>query len=226
MTSRRPPVRGAREAVTLPGFREESGEHGHAQPGRDRAGGPDLGTRVAPARATRAVDHLPVHPSTRIVLDPATSWAATGATVADDLHALTDIRPTVVFGPEAATTAGDLYLTLGSADTSLGDEGYRMEVGGVLKIRARAVAGAFHGTRGVLRLLRRSGTITGDAARDLTAGDEPVPHPTPWWENLVRDRGYGRLNGLTPMVCGRGLTDAEIAVLVGRDDRHPVPLTP
>ena len=45
-------------------------------------------------------------------------------------------------------------------------EGYRLEVGPVLRIEARTAAGAFYGTRSVVRALRRKPSIPAGTARD------------------------------------------------------------
>ena len=49
----------------------------------------------------------------------------------------------------ARARPGDIELALGSRDRRLGREGYRLEVGAVLRIEARTAAGAFYGTRSV-----------------------------------------------------------------------------
>jgi hexosaminidase len=61
---------------------------------------------------------------------------------------------------------GDIALRLGARDRRLGSEGYRLEVGPVLRIDARTRAGLFYGSRSVLQLLRRRDTIPAGRARD------------------------------------------------------------
>jgi hexosaminidase len=67
--------------------------------------------------------------------------------------------------PGGAPVAGDVELRLGSRDRQLGREGYRLDVGGSVRIEARTRAGLFYGTRTLLQLLRR-GTIPAGSARD------------------------------------------------------------
>jgi len=168
--------------------------------------------------------------TTRVVLDPAYQWDTTGAVVADDLQALTGMRPAVVSGTESSTVTADLYLTLGSPDTALGQEGYRLEVGPAVKIRARTTAGAFYGTRSVLQLLRQSSTIPGGVARDgptyaergILVDTAPRKFSQLWWRNLIRDLSYLKLNSLVVWLNGLGLSDAEIADISTLSARYHV----
>ncbi len=66
----------------------------------------------------------------------------------------------------AVAQPGDIELALGAPDRKLGREGYRLEVGSVLRIEARTAAGAFYGTRSVVQLLRRKRSIPAGTARD------------------------------------------------------------
>jgi hexosaminidase len=66
----------------------------------------------------------------------------------------------------AVALPGDIELTLGSRDRRLGPEGYRLDVGAVLRIEARTPAGVFYGTQSVLQLLRRGPRIPAGRARD------------------------------------------------------------
>jgi hexosaminidase len=104
-------------------------------------------------------------PGSRIVLNSSHAAAlATSASVfADDLYQMTGTSVAVVAGTPAT---GDIYLTLGSADTALGDEGYRLTIGASVRIESRADPGAFNGTRTVLRLLKQGSTIAAGTARD------------------------------------------------------------
>ncbi|WP_165960720.1 glycoside hydrolase family 20 zincin-like fold domain-containing protein [Actinocrispum wychmicini] len=175
-------------------------------------------------------------PSSRVVLDPAFSanWADTGTTVADDLQALTRVRPAVVSATGSAAVAGDIYLTLGSSDADLGEEGYRLEVGPVIRISARTVTGAFYGTRSVLQLLRRTNTVPGGVARDWPSFPEralmidtvPRMYTRTWWENLMRDMAYTKMNDLTFMVYGTGVSDSQIAEIIAFAKRYHINVTP
>jgi hexosaminidase len=75
-----------------------------------------------------------------------------------------DLKRPVVTGE--AARPGDIELTLGSPDPRLGREGYRLDVGATLRIEAPTTAGAFHGTRTVLQLLRRDRALPAGTARD------------------------------------------------------------
>jgi hexosaminidase len=61
---------------------------------------------------------------------------------------------------------GDIEVAQGAPDRKLGSEGYRLDVGRVLRIEAPTATGAFYGTRSVVQLLSRSGRIPAGTARD------------------------------------------------------------
>src|SRR3954451_21055423 len=82
----------------------------------------------------------------RIVVDVAYASALTAdaQTFAGDLAlAMNTQAPAVVAGDLSAATPGDVLISLGSADGSLGAEGYSLAVGPVLQLSAREAAGAF-----------------------------------------------------------------------------------
>ena len=49
--------------------------------------------------------------------------------------------------------SGDLFLTLNAADPHIGDEGYVLDVGDTVTLRANTTQGIFYGTRTVLQIL-------------------------------------------------------------------------
>jgi hexosaminidase len=61
---------------------------------------------------------------------------------------------------------GNIFITLNNDEKSLGDEGYIMEVSGILTIKANKSIGCFWGTRTILQLLEQSTTIPRGIARD------------------------------------------------------------
>jgi hexosaminidase len=126
---------------------------------------------AAPAAATRpatipalrdwrpATGSYVLRDSARIVV-PAGGPLAEARLLAADLPR----RLPVVAG--SAPLPGDIEIALGAAGRRLGREGYRLEVGPVLRIEARTAAGAFYGTRSVVQLLRRRRSIPAGTARD------------------------------------------------------------
>jgi hexosaminidase len=102
----------------------------------------------------------------RIVLDAeyADELEATGQIFADDLEAVTGMALPVVTG--AAPGIADLYLSPGSTDAALGDEGYSLDISDRVAIRARTDAGVFYGTRTMLQLLGQGLTVAAGTARD------------------------------------------------------------
>ena len=99
---------------------------------------------------------------------------------------------------------GDIELVLGSRDRKLGREGYRLEVGAVLRIDARTAAGAFYGTRTVLQLLHRKRSIPAGTARDWPRYperglmlDNGRRYFSPrWLRARIRELAYLKLNQL------------------------------
>ena len=104
----------------------------------------------------------------------------------------------------AAPLPGDIELALGSRDRGLGREGYRLEVGPVLRIEARTAAGAFYGTRSVVQLLRRKRSIPAGTARDWPRYperglmlDNGRRYFSPrWLRARIRELAYLKLNQL------------------------------
>lgn len=66
--------------------------------------------------------------------------------------------------------AGDLFLTLNNSDAGLGNEGYLLQVGDGMTIRANTDAGVFYGTQTLLQILKLDAThsmIPHGTARDF-----------------------------------------------------------
>ncbi|MDJ0341718.1 family 20 glycosylhydrolase [Streptomyces sp. H10-C2] len=143
-------------------------------------------------------------PGSRVVTDSAYAAAldTTGQVFADDLTQLTGTAVTHATGAASSVLPGDLFLTLGSADTALGTEGYALTVAATVTIQARADAGAFYGSRSVLQLLKQSRTITAGTARDWPAKPERglmvdlgrKYFTLPWLRNQIKDLAYLKMN--------------------------------
>ncbi|MGH3711964.1 MAG: RICIN domain-containing protein [Micromonosporaceae bacterium] len=144
--------------------------------------------------------------ATRIVRSTAdaTALATTSQTFADDLKALTGYPITQVTGSAADLRAGDIFLSLGSADTALGTEGYALSVTDRITIAARDDRGAFYGTRTVLQLLKQGFSVPQGTARDWPLKperglmvDNGRKYFTPTWlRNHVKELAYLKLNYL------------------------------
>jgi hexosaminidase len=143
-----------------------------------------------------------LRPSSRIVLPLEGGPVDEARLFARDLELRTGRRPMVVAG--AAPRPGDLVMSLGSHDSGLGREGYRLVVGPVLRIEARAAAGAFYGTRTVLQMLRQHRRIRAGSARDRPRYperglmiDNGRRYYTPGWiRREIREMAYLKLNQL------------------------------
>ncbi len=122
-------------------------------------------------------------------------------TFADDAKELTGRRLPVVRG--GAVHTGDLLITLDAARSDLGAEGYDLTVGKTVAITAKTDAGAFYGTRTVLQLLKAE-TIPAGRVVDVPAYAERgvgvcaclINVSTAWFERLVKDAAYLKLNQL------------------------------
>ena len=92
----------------------------------------------------------------RIVIDKnyETQISETALTFKQDLDILLGLVLKIVVTPENNT--GDIFLTLECEDKKIGDEGYLLEIGDVLTIRANKSHGIFHATQTVLQLLKQT----------------------------------------------------------------------
>lgn len=107
-----------------------------------------------------------LHSGSRIVMDNAYAarLSSTSSVFADDIKQLTGFTLPVINA--TSPSAGDIFLSLGSADTKLGKEGYSMDITGYILIKAITDTGAFYGTRTILQLLKQNYTVAGGKARD------------------------------------------------------------
>ena len=126
---------------------------------------------VLPALRDWAPDHRAPFTwlaQTRVVA-PA-SLTSEARTFAEDLAFATNgAAPQVVSLTPADAVAGDIVLGLDANDAndaSLAEEGYQIEIGRILRIKARSARGAFWGTRTVLQRLRQSRTLSSGVVRD------------------------------------------------------------
>lgn len=142
--------------------------------------------------------------ATRIVLDTGSSPALQqiAETFAADIEALTGHPILVISG---SSRAGDIVLgTADRCDARLGNEGYGMQVGEALHIRAPQGAGVFYGTRSVLQLLAHDNSIPAGHALDWPRYPERAFYIdngrkffTPQWlEQHVREIAYLKFNQL------------------------------
>jgi hexosaminidase len=94
-----------------------------------------------------------LHVDSRIIVDSADAAVLdpTARVIRDDLATLTGARPVITDGSGA--TPGDVFLSLHTNDDRMGAEGYLLEIGGGVDIRARTPAGVFYGSRSLLQML-------------------------------------------------------------------------
>jgi hexosaminidase len=128
--------------------------------------------------------------------------ASTSQTFAEDLKSLTGNTITQLAGTAADLRAGDILLSLGSADTALGAEGYALSITDRITISARDDRGAFYGTRTILQLLKQGTSIPQGTARDWALKperglmvDNGRKYFTPQWlRDHVKELAYLKLN--------------------------------
>ncbi|HEY3005894.1 MAG TPA: RICIN domain-containing protein [Kribbellaceae bacterium] len=141
---------------------------------------------------------------TRIVRNTAdaTTLAGTSQVFADDLESLTGQTVAQATGTTSDLVAGDIFLSLGSADAALGTEGYALSVTDRITITARDDRGAFYGTRTVLQLLKQGTTVPQGSARDwplkpergLMVDDGRKFFTAQWLRDHVKELAYLKLN--------------------------------
>jgi hexosaminidase len=94
-----------------------------------------------------------LHPGSRIIVDAADAVALdpTARAIQDDLASLTGTQPAITQGSNPKP--GDVFLSLRTGDTGIGNEGYLLEIGAAVAIRAHTPAGIFYGSHSVLQML-------------------------------------------------------------------------
>ena len=94
-----------------------------------------------------------LHVGSRIMLDSAdaTVLDATARVIQDDLASVTGARAVLTEG--SAPTSGDVFLSLHTSDVGIGTEGYVLDIGAGVAIRAHTPAGVFYGSRSLLQML-------------------------------------------------------------------------
>lgn len=142
--------------------------------------------------------------ATRIVSSTAhaSALSSTSEVFADDLRALAGRTVARSTGTTADLQAGDIFLSLGSTDTKIGDEGYTLSVTDRITITARDDRGAFYGTRTVLQLLKQGSSIPRGTARDWSLKperglmvDNGRKYFTPGWlRDHVKELAYLKMN--------------------------------
>lgn len=124
------------------------------------------------------------------------------ATFADDLAAATGLKLPVVTGGEPRT--GDLVLRLDPGARELGAEGYELLVSDTVRITGATDDGLFLGTRTVLQMLRGQTALPRGRTIDVPQYPERgvgvcacyVHISMPWFERLMREMSYLKLNQL------------------------------
>ncbi|WP_432708980.1 family 20 glycosylhydrolase [Pedobacter sp.] len=104
--------------------------------------------------------------SSRIVLSKGKKEALEKAAsiLKDDIHAQTGYNLKIV---SKSPKKGDIVLSLGDTDTSIGEEGYNFKASEYLSISANNYKGLFYGTRTLLQLLEHKKSIPQGSAKDF-----------------------------------------------------------
>lgn len=140
------------------------------------------------------------NPACRIVAGPQ-AWGLlrTANSLSRDLHFLLGSRPAVV---AENAQAGDIVFVLDASAWIGSEEGYRIEIGDRVEIRAAADAGVFYGTRTLLQLLKQNRILPRGSIRDgpdyrergLMVDVGRKYFSLPWLKNQILDMGYAKLN--------------------------------
>lgn len=144
---------------------------------------------------------------TRIILDPAFAarLQVPAQVFRQDLFTETGLSAPIVV--DGTPGVGNLFFTLRTPDSGIGDEGYLLDIDASVTIDARAPAGVFYGTRTILQILHAASDhrlLPKGFARDfpryrergfmLDVGRKFVPLPL--LENYVRLMAWYKLNDL------------------------------
>jgi hexosaminidase len=150
---------------------------------------------------------LTLDAQTRIILDPAYADAlqVTAQVFRQDLFSETGLSAPIVL--DRAPGVGNVFFTLSTPDSGIGDEGYLLDSDASVTINARAPAGAFYGTRTILQILHAASDhrhLPKGYARDvpryperglmLDVGRKFLPLPL--LEDYIRLMGWYKLNDL------------------------------
>ena len=95
----------------------------------------------------------------RIVIDSADAAALnpTAQVIQEDLASLTGAPPVIARG--LSETPGDVFISFHANDDEIGAEGYLLEVGDGVSIRAHTPEGIFYGSRSLLQLLAAGNSL-------------------------------------------------------------------
>ncbi|MGA2296612.1 MAG: family 20 glycosylhydrolase [FCB group bacterium] len=142
---------------------------------------------------------------TRIVIDVNyfSQLNSTCQTFQEDILALKGITVPILIGNVA--NPGDIFFSMSSKDTALGDEGYSLDITDRISINALTETGVFYSTRTILQLLRNSDTIFGGNARDwsqykfrgLMVDNGRKYFSVSWLENHIKELSYLKMNSFT-----------------------------
>lgn len=131
--------------------------------GQDSPAGVDLNPQFAVVPTLRdwhgSDGYFRFRDGAQIVLDAADAKTLnpTAEALQEDLAALTGRRLGIAQGPYPVP--GDVFVTLHADDGEIGTEGYVLEIGVGVVIRAHTPAGVFYGTRSLLQML-----VAGDSS--------------------------------------------------------------
>jgi len=78
----------------------------------------------------------------------------TANTFREDLMAISGLDLKISISP--TTKLGDVLLTLNNKDDKIGDEGYSIDIGEIITVRAKTSRGIFYGTQTILQLLKQT----------------------------------------------------------------------
>ncbi|MGC4941013.1 family 20 glycosylhydrolase [Kribbella sp. DT2] len=130
----------------------------------------------------------------------ATAARGEAATFTEDAREVVGRRLPITGG---RAKAGDIVLVVDPQRAELGAEGYELSVGKTIAVTAKTDAGVFYGTRTVLQMLR-GGKVPAGHVVDVPAYAERgvgvcaclINVSTAWFERLVKDAAYLKLNQL------------------------------
>jgi hexosaminidase len=107
---------------------------------------------------TSGLGRIKITPNTMILVDPRdeTELDLVARTFQTELAGLTGLNLASGSGEPGW---GDIYLTLDTDDIAIGEEGYIIELGSSVRIRAHTADGVFQGTRTILQILKQDSKL-------------------------------------------------------------------
>jgi hexosaminidase len=140
--------------------------------------------------------------NTQLVIDPKfyNELLTVAETFRDDLFVLKNFDVKIL--NTSSPAKGEIFLTMGANDSTIGDEGYFLDIADNIIIKSNTPKGAFYGTRTLLQLLKHNNTIVKGIAKDYPLMKERAFFldngrkffTMEWLETHIKELAYLKMN--------------------------------